>query len=85
MAMVRGEKSKRIWDGHIRENVYGSRNPRTMQFLMALVRELVSRGVLYEIEQNGTFWGRMNTCYGLGVTQKGQKFLMGSDKMMVKA
>ena len=87
VAMLRGEKSKSIWDKHMREKVYGVGKGKTKVFWVALTRELVSRGVLCEIKQSNNIVGmnRMNTYTGFGVTPKGHKFSRGLEKMMVKA
>jgi len=87
VAMLRGEKNKSIWERQMRDMMYGVGKGKTKVFWVALVRELVSRGVLCEIKQSANFGGSkyMNTWAGLGVTPKGHKFSRGLEKMMVKA
>merc|ERR1719318_467385 len=87
VAMLRGEKNKSIWERQMRDMMYGVGKGKTKVFWVALVRELVSRGVLCEIKQSANFGGSkfMNTWAGLGVTPKGHKFSRGLEKMMAKA
>eukprot|EP00092_Neocalanus_flemingeri_P014346 GFUD01015474.1.p1 GENE.GFUD01015474.1~~GFUD01015474.1.p1 ORF type:complete len:1050 (+),score=352.66 GFUD01015474.1:77-3226(+) len=83
--MLRGVKNKSIFDRHMRDKVYGSGKGKNKQFWVALARELVSRGILYESKQGGNFGGRQATWSVLGVSQKGHQLLRGREPLLVKA
>jgi len=83
--MLKGVKNKSIWDRHMREKVWGSGKTKTKQFWTALVRNLVSKGILGEIKQSSYGGPRNYSWSGLVVTPKGHKFLRGGERMMLKA
>ena len=83
--MLRGNKNKSIWDKHMRDPAFGSGKSKKKEFWVALSRELISRGIIAEQKQSGTFGGRNSSWTVLAIKPKGHKFLRGSEKMMVKA
>jgi len=85
MDMLKGSKNKSIWDRHMREKVWGSGKSKPKQFWTALARDLISKGLLYEIKQSGNFGNRQGSWTGLGVTNKAHKVMRGGEKVMVKA
>jgi len=69
----------------MRDPAFGSGKNKKKEFWVALTRELISRGIIAEQKQSGSFGGRNSTWTVLAIKPIGHKFLRGSEKMMVKA
>ena len=87
--MIRGTKSKSLWDKHLSHPSFGSGKERPKAFWTALVRELVSQGLASETSKQSNVGdrARMVTWQIIGVTNSGMRLLGGArgDKFMVKA
>ena len=88
--MLRGVKSKSLWDRHQSHPSFGSGKERSKPFWTALVREMVSQGLLSETSQQTSVGDRARaiTWQSIAVTNTGMKMLnLGArgDKFMVLA
>ena len=76
VAMIRGEKGcKSLYDRHQRDPVFGLGRTNPKQFWVALIREMVSKGLLFEKSQHHSVGGRQMTWQSIGVSTSGAKHL----------
>ena len=88
VAQLRGEKSKSLYERHQRDPSFGSGKEKPKQFWTALVRELVSQGLLQEVTQQHSVASRRVTWQSLALTNTGSRMhSMGAkcDKVFVLA
>ena len=84
--LVRGVKDPKLWERHTASPVFGAGKDRKDKFWTALARQLVSHGLLKEIQQSfagdGGFKGARGYT-GMGLTKKGQQFLAGRQELVL--